>query len=61
VFYPKDSTYEKGTLADIEIKSQMSIEGAVPDLPKGEYLVSLRSAIDETSKIEDGDLSFTVL
>jgi len=39
----------------------MRIEGQVSDLPKGEYFVSLRSAIDETSKFEECDLSFTVL
>ena len=60
VFYPKNSTYENGIQADIEIHSHMRIEGKVPDLPPGEYLVSLRSAIDETNKLEE-DLSFTIL
>ena len=60
VFYSKNSTYDRGTQADIEIHSKMRIEGIVPDLPPGEYLVSLRSAIDETNKMED-DLPFTVL
>lgn len=60
VFYPKTSTYAEGIQADIEIKSHMTIEGIVPDFPKGDYFVSLRSAIDDSSKFEK-DLSFTIM
>ena len=60
VFYAKDATYSKGIQADVEIKSQMRIEGTVPEFPQGEYFVSLRSTIDESSKLEE-DLSFTIL
>jgi len=60
VFYSKDSTYTNGIQADIEIKSAMRIEGLVPPIPKGEYLVSVRSSLDEKSKLEE-DLEFTIL
>ena len=60
VFYPKNSTYSKGIQADTETKSTMRIEGQVPDIPKGEYFVTVRSSIDESSRTKE-DLSFTVL
>ena len=60
VFYPKDITSENGVQADIEIKSHMRIEGYVPHIPKGDYFVSVQSALDETKKLKE-DLSFTVL
>ncbi len=60
VFYPKNSTYSEGIQSDTETKSTMRIEGQVPDIPKGEYFVSVRSAIDESSRTKE-DLSFTVL
>ena len=60
IFYPKNLSYLEGVQADIEIKSKMSILGEVPQLPEGKYLISLRSALDETSKLEN-DLEFTVL
>ena len=60
VFYSKNSEYSQGVQAHIEIKSQTRIEGKVPNLPTGEYFVSLRSSIDETSRLEN-DLIFTVL
>lgn len=60
VFYPKNSSYLEGIQADTETKSTMRIVGKVPDIPKGEYLVSVRSAIDDSSRTKD-DLSFTVL
>jgi len=60
VFYPKNSTYSEGIQADAETKSEMRIVGQVPDIPKGEYFVSIRSAIDESPRTKE-DLVFTVL
>ena len=60
VDYVKEGTYSEGIQADIEIKSTMRIDGRVPDIPKGGYYVSVRSALDEVSKLEN-DLKFTVL
>jgi hypothetical protein len=60
VFYPKNSTYSKGIQADTETKSTMRITGKVPNIPKGEYFVSIRSAIDESPRTKE-DLVFTVL
>jgi len=60
VFYPKNSTYSEGFQAGTETKSTMRIIGYVPDIPKGDYFVSIRSAIDESSRTKE-DLEFTVL
>ena len=60
IFYPKEGTYSKGIQANIEIKSSMRIYGRVPDIPKGDYYVSVRSALYEVSNLEN-DLKFTVL
>jgi len=60
VFYPKNSTYSEGKQADTETKSTMRIKGQVPDIPKGEYFVSVRSTIDESPRTKE-DLAFTVL
>ena len=60
MFYKKNSVYSQGIQADAKIKSQMRIEGTIPNLSTGEYFVSLRSAIDESSELDEG-LSFTVL
>ena len=60
VFYPKDKSYLDGIPADTSLMSVMRIEGQVPKLSKGDYCISIRSAIDDSSRIEK-DLSFTVL
>ena len=60
IFYPKDRTYSEGTTADTKLMSEMRIEGQVPKIPKGEYLISIRSAIDDSSRLEE-DLPFTIL
>lgn len=60
IFYPVNSSLEKGIQVDIEIKSSMNIHGSVPNLQKGDYFVTIVSALDPTSKLEN-DLKFTVL
>ena len=59
-FYPTDKSYSEGTPADTTLMSEIRIEGQVPDIPKGDYLISIRSAIDNSSRIEE-DLSFTIM
>lgn len=59
-FYPKNGSYSDGVQADIEIHSKMRIEGRVPNIPKGLYLVSLYSSLNGKSRLES-DLDFTVL
>ena len=60
VFYPKNKSYDEGLSADVALMSEIRMEGQVPDLPKGDYFISIRSAVDDSSRIEN-DLSFTVL
>jgi hypothetical protein len=60
VFYPKNSKSSEGVQADSETKSSMRIVGQVPNIPAGDYLVSIRSAIDDSPRIQE-DLAFTVL
>ena len=59
IFYPKDDNYSNGIHAEIEIKSSMRIEGIIPELPNGEYLITVRSS-EETSRLED-DFKFEII
>lgn len=60
IFYPKDKSFSEGTQADTLLMSEIRIEGQVPNIPKGEYFISIRSAVDNSSRIEK-DLPFTIL
>ena len=60
IFYSKDKSYSEGTVADTTLMSDIRIEGAIPNIPKGEYRISIRSAIDDSSRLEE-DLMFTIL
>ena len=60
VFYPKNKSYHEGVSADVALMSEVRMEGNIPEIPKGEYFISIRSAIDDSSRIED-DLSFTIM
>ena len=59
IFYPKGNDFSKGVLAEIEIHSSMRLEGNVPTLSKGQYMISIRS-LDDESRLKN-DLEFTVL
>ena len=60
IFYPMDQDFSKGIPAKVEFKSTMRVEGEVPDIPKGKYLISLRSSNGKISKLGK-DLEFVIL
>jgi len=59
IFYPATKDISKGIHVEIEFKSSMRIEGKVPEIPKGQYLIAVISS-NQISRLEH-DLEFEIL
>ena len=60
IFIPKNNSKLKGIEVKTEFKSKMSIAGRVPNLPKGDYTISIINESKDTSKF-DQKLTFKIL